>query len=185
MQFQSDYPYLLLIVSALLASGVSYWLYRNNPLNLAKKWMVYGIMGLRWFSLFFICFLLLEPMIKWITQQKEKPLLVLAIDNSESMVAGKNANYLRNDFLNELQAFKSDLSSQFNLVQYTIGSGIAISDSLNFNEKLSNLSEGLTELENRNYQLNHAATILISDGMYNAGSNPAYALSKASAPVFT
>ena len=147
--------------------------------------MVYGIMGLRWFSLFFICFLLLEPMIKWITQQKEKPLLVLAIDNSESMVAGKNANYLRNEFLSEVQAFKSDLSSQFNIVQYTIGNGVAISDSVNFNEKLSNLSEGLTELENRNYQLNHAATILISDGMYNAGSNPAYALSKASAPVFT
>ncbi len=147
--------------------------------------MVYALMILRGMGLFIICFLLLEPIIKWLNQQKEKPILVIAVDNSESMLLGNNARFLKTEFSQALADFKSDLSEQYTIVNYTLGSEVKISDSLTFSEKLSNLSEGLEEIENNHFQLNHAATVLISDGMYNAGSNPAYAMSKAAQPIYT
>ena len=185
MQFQTNYPILLIVASALLATFVSYWLYRKNPLKLTQKWMVYGVMGLRWLSLFFICFLLLEPLIKWLNQHKEKPILVIAFDNSQSMLGGKDKDYLQSQFLPALNLFKKNLADQFNVITYTIGSEVKRTDSLSFTDKISNLSGGLEEIENNYFQTNHAATLLISDGMYNAGSNPAYALNKNSPPVFT
>lgn len=185
MQFQTNYPFLFIVASALLATFVSYWLYRKNPLKLAQKWMVYGVMGLRWLSLFFICFLLLEPLIKWLNQHKEKPILVIAVDNSQSMQGGKEGEYLTKEFIPALQLFKEQLADQFNVVSYTLGSELKLTDTLNFTDKISNISAGLEEIENNHFQTNHAATILISDGMYNAGSNPAYSRNKTSAPVFT
>jgi hypothetical protein len=185
MQFKTDYSLLFLFVSAIISCCLSYWVYRNNPLKLQKKWMVYVLMILRGMGLFIICFLLLEPIIKWLNQQKEKPILVIAVDNSESMLLGNNARFLKTEFTQALADFKSDLSEQYTIVNYTLGSEVKISDSLTFSEKLSNLSEGLEEIENNHFQLNHAATVLISDGMYNAGSNPAYAMSKAAQPIYT
>lgn len=147
--------------------------------------MVYTLMGIRAFSVFIICFLLLEPIIKWLHTEKEKPILVIAVDNSESMLSGNDANYLKSEFNQALAQFKGELSEQFTIVNYTLGSEVKITDSITFTEKLSNLSGGIEEIENNHFQLNHAATVLISDGMYNTGSNPAYAVSKTSAPIHT
>ncbi|MCG9881203.1 MAG: VWA domain-containing protein [Bacteroidia bacterium] len=147
--------------------------------------MEWGVMSIRWFSLFIICFLLIEPMVKWLNQHKEKPLVVLAVDNSESMLAGDKSNYLKTEFAAQLQNLKEELSDKFKIATFTLGSQTKISDSLSFQEKQSKLSEGLTEIENYTYQQNHAATILFSDGMYNEGSNPIYTISRTSAPIYT
>ena len=78
-------------------------------------------MGIRFLVVFILCFLLLEPMIKWVTERKEKPILVLAIDNSESMKQSKDSSYLNNLFGNDLASFKEAVSNRFDVVTYTLG----------------------------------------------------------------
>ncbi|MDZ4668783.1 MAG: hypothetical protein SGJ00_13010 [bacterium] len=185
MHFNATYPFLWLLASALLAAGFSFLLYQFNPLKLPKKWMNYGMMFLRFLSIFFICFLLLEPMFKWLSQRKEKPLLILAIDNSESMVQGKDSSFVRRTLMPQIKQFKEALADRFQIESYTIGEQTQKSEDYSFNEKLTNISDALVQIENDQYNLNHAATVLISDGIYNQGSNPIYALNKKSAPVFT
>jgi hypothetical protein len=185
MQFNSSYPVLWLLASAFLAAGFSYLLYQHNPLKLSKKWMVYGVMSVRFVSLFFICFLLLEPMFKWISQRKEKPILVLAIDNSESMVQAKDSAFIRQDLLTQLNKFKEGLEDRFQVETYGFGESTQKNKELTFKDKLSNISDALVQIENDHYNLNHAATVLVSDGIFNQGSNPIYALNKKSAPVYT
>lgn len=185
MHFNSVYPVLWLLASCILALGISYALYRNNPLKFNHKWMEFTIMGIRFLSIFFICFLLLEPMIKWVTQRKEKPILVLAIDNSESMLQSKDSSYLLNNFSKDLEKFKEVAAKRFDIETYSLGENTNKQSNFNFKEKLSNLSDALVQIENDHYNLNHAATILVSDGIYNQGSNPTYTIQKGSAPIFT
>lgn len=185
MHFNTQYSFFYIVLSLAIASLLSYLLYKGNPLKLQKKWMQWTVMGVRWFSLFIICFLLIEPLVKWLNQHKEKPLLIFAIDNSESMVAGKNGVYTKTEFVSELQKIKEELADKFKIVNFTLGSQTKISDSLSFHEKQSKLAEGLAEIENYTFQQNHAATILVSDGMYNEGSNPLYSLNSTQAPIFT
>jgi hypothetical protein len=185
MFFNSAYPVLWLLASFALALVVSYALYRNNPLKFSKKWMEYTIMGIRFLVVFILCFLLLEPMIKWVTERKEKPILVLAIDNSESMKQSKDSSYLNNLFGNDLASFKEAVSNRFDVVTYTLGEKTKKENTYSFKEKLSNISDALVQIENDHYNLNHTTTILISDGIYNQGSNPTYALQKGSAPIYT
>ena len=185
MQFNASFPILWLLISAILAAGFSYFLYIKNPLKLPKSWIVYGIMAIRFASLFFICFLLLGPMIKWISQQKEKPILVLAIDNSESMLHAKDSSFVRNELVKRINQFKEALSNQFQVETYAFGESSKKSESLSFTDKLSNISDALVQIETDHFNLNHAATVLVSDGIYNQGSNPVYSLNKKSAPVYS
>jgi len=122
MHFNIAYPFVWFLVGLLLAGGASYVLYKNNPLNFSKPWMNRAIMALRFLLLWIICLLLLQPMIKWLSHQTEKPILVIAIDNSESMVLGKDSAAFRKSFSQQLQQFTEKVSEQFLVKTYTLGS---------------------------------------------------------------
>lgn len=147
--------------------------------------MEWGVMGLRFVSIFLICFLLLEPMFKWVTQRKEKPIISIAIDNSESMVQNADSAYVRKQLKDDITALSKKLEDKFRIETYTFGQKTEANNELTFSEKLSNISDALESINNQNYNLNHAATLLISDGIYNQGSNPIYALPKGAAPVYS
>lgn len=172
MHFNIAYPFVWFLAGLLLAGGASYVLYKNNPLNFSKPWMNRAIMALRFLLLWVICLLLLQPMIKWLSHQTEKPILVVAIDNSESMVLGKDSAAFRRSFSQQLQQFTEQVSEQFLVKTYTFGSNTNLTSNPNFTEKLSNISAALTDMEAEQYNLNHAATVLISDGIYNRGTDP-------------
>ncbi len=185
MHFTFAYPFIGILASILLAGISAYFLYKSNPLKLPKPWMVYAVMGIRFISLFIVCFLLLGPMIKWVSQRKEKPILAIAIDNSASMVQANDSNFVKNELSKQIETLKSELKENYTVESYTIGASAEKNKALNFSEKSTNLSDALLQISNEHYNLNHSATLLISDGIYNQGSNPAYALEKGTAPVYT
>ena len=147
--------------------------------------MVYAVMAIRFLTLFIICFLLLGPMFKWVSQRKEKPILAIAIDNSASMLQASDSSYIRNNLKKEISKLSDALKEQYSIETYTIGASAEKNKEITFTEKSTNLSDALLQISNDHYNLNHNATLLISDGIYNQGSNPAYALEKGAAPVYT
>jgi hypothetical protein len=184
MHFNIAYSFFWFLASLLLASGAAYVLYRNNPLKFEHKGMRYGIGILRFLTLLLLCLLLMEPLIKWMSQKKEKPILVLAIDNSESMRMNKDS-VLSLQIPSKIEALKEALADRFLVQTYTLGEQTKPNEELNFSEKLSNLSEPIDQIYNDKYQLNLAGIVLVSDGIYNQGSNPIYAWKKGEAPIFT
>ena len=185
MSFSVGHPWILILASLLLAAGGSYFLYRNNPLKLGHKIIEYLLLALRFLSLFTICFLLLGPLFKLISHKSEKPIVVLAVDNSQSIVNNKDSAFYRGPFLDELNQLKKKIANQYQLEFVTVGSKQTPNGKTSFDEKLSNLSEAINSIQNNYYNLNLAALILASDGLYNQGSNPLYAANALKCNIYT
>ncbi len=185
MSFSVGHPLLLILASLVLAGAASYFLYRNNPLKLTNNYARYSLLALRFLLVFFLCFLLLGPLTKFISHKTEKPIVVLALDNSQSIIANKDSAFYKGAFIEKIEKIKEQLGEKYDLQVLTFGASQTYNGPLNFTEKQSNISEALSSIQNNNYNLNLAAVILASDGIYNQGSNPVYINNNSKSVLYT
>ncbi len=185
MSFQVSYPYLYLFICCLLAASSAWFLYRKNPLDISNKYILWLIHVLRFASIFILCFLLLGPLLNLVNRKVEKPIIMLAVDNSQSIVSSKDSTFYRNDFAKQILEFKDKLSNKYEVKFYTLGKDVNEDTKIDFSQKQSDLSKVFSEAENKFSNLNLGAIILASDGIYNEGENPIYTSKNTKAPVFT
>lgn len=135
-----------------------------------------------------ITFLLLSPLIRTIKRTVEKPVVVIAQDNSESLIAGKDSSFYKKEYKEKLQKLINKLADKYDVRMYSFADKIkelSTLDSLNFKDKQTNISALFDELDTRYSNRNLGAIILASDGLYNSGSNPIYVSDKLKIPVYT
>ncbi len=174
MSFSTPYPYAFIISWLLLAAGISYFLYRNNPLNIANIWLRKALYLLRFSVVFSILLLLLGPLFELKTQRIEKPIIALLVDNTASLLSGgKNKEELKNQLAN-LLTIPEKLGEDYQVKIYSFGESLKENTNFDFNEKQSNIAAGIKGVGEAHYNLNLASIILVSDGIYNAGENPMY-----------
>jgi hypothetical protein len=189
MNIVIEYPWwfvLFCITAGLLYSGVLY--YKNNKLNELPNWLVKTLFIVRFTVVTLIGFLLLSPLLNIIDREVEKPIVIIAQDNSASIVIGKDSSFYRNQFKKKLQTLTNELSDKYEVKWYSFGDNVnALSslDSLKFNEKQTSISSFFDEIETRYSNRNLGAVILATDGLYNKGSNPVYASEKIKSPVYS
>lgn len=173
MKLLLNSPIWFVLLCIAIAGLGAFLLYRKdrNLTELSTLWKRI-LTGLRFVSIFFLVFLLLEPLIEYATTKVEKPIVVLAYDNSESMIFSKDSIQVKKELKEKLEALKTQLSSDFELTLYGFGQEVNETPSFDFSDKQTDISKFLTEIENRYYNRNLGGVILASDGIYNSGSNP-------------
>ena len=178
---------LLCIMAGILASMALYYHERDNEF---PAWLK-RLLGVNRFLLVsIIAFLLLSPLLKVVSHQSEKPIIVFAHDNSMSVVLGDDSAFYRGEYMDELNAMLEDLHTDYELSLFTFGEEVnAIAgysfDSLTFSEKLSDMSALFDIMDVRFSNRNTGALIIAGDGIYNHGLNPVYRASGASYPIYT
>ncbi len=189
MSILLEYPWwfvIFCITSGLLYSGVLY--YRNNKLNELAKWLVKTLFVFRFVVVTLLSFLLLSPLLNSIEREVEKPVVVIAQDNSESIVIGKDSSFYQTQYKQKLQTLSDALSDKYDVKIYSFADKINTISSLNavkFDEKQTAISSLFDELEIRYSNRNLGAVIIASDGLYNKGSNPVFASEKIKTPIYT
>ena len=86
MQIVFQYPTWFLLLA--LAAGVAYALgmyFREKRTAEMPVWMVRGLAAVRGLTIFILAVLLIGPLIKSTTKRTEKPIVVIAQDNSSSI----------------------------------------------------------------------------------------------------
>ncbi|MDG1175965.1 MAG: hypothetical protein P8N07_09230, partial [Flavobacteriales bacterium] len=142
--------------------------------------------ALRFLSLFFLAFLLLEPLLEYSKKKVEKPIIVLAHDNSESMVFANDSVVVKSQLEESYNSLKAKLSADYEVVSYSVGDKVSENPTFDFKDKQTNLSEFFTEIQNRYYNRNLGGIVLASDGIYNSGGNPVFEAKKLkNVPVFS
>lgn len=136
---------------------------------------------LRFVTIFSILLLLINPKFDKITYFNEKPNLVVAVDNSESI------SYLKHDLktrqlIADLKSNK-DLNERFNLEFYRFGKDVEATDSLSFDEKQSNPSLLFDRLSQVN-GTNMSPTLFISDGNQTYGNDYEFYTTRYKQPVY-
>jgi hypothetical protein len=141
---------------------------------------------LRFACVTLISLFLLKPLIKTIDRTVEKPIVVIAQDNSQSLVVGADSNYYNNEYKNQLAELAASFGEDYDVRTFTFGERVQEGiDSLSYDEQLTDYSDFLEEIYTRFSGRNLGAIIMASDGLYNKGSNPVHSYKKLNVPVYT
>lgn len=185
MEIQTNISHPVIIITLLLALAASLpyalYFYRKNTDEFNTKQRI-ALSLLRFIGFFLISFLLLAPVTELIRNRIEKPLIILGIDNSESMAKDSINAALVESFIDKT---KTSLSDKYKVETFLFGDKVRQSDSISFTDLWSNYSNFFLEIEKRYFNLNVGAIVLVGDGIYNQGKNPEQLINNINVPVYT
>ncbi len=180
-----QYPNWYVLLCVLLGLVSALFLYFRDKAFREQPPYLHAFMGLfRFLSVTGIALLLLTPLLKHLITEVKKPLVILAQDVSESVGAELDEQE-KAAYRQSWQQLREELGEQYDVKEYAFGSSVREGADFPFTDKLSNISEMLSTAYNLYSNQNLGALILATDGIYNEGSNPAYAANKLGAPVYT
>ena len=175
----------MVLLCLLAGAAYSAVLYYRNPIPDTSPRLVLIMAALRFLSVSLIAFLLLAPMLRTLIKRTEKPIIVVANDESESIVAGRDSLFYRNTFVNDLNKLSDQLNEKFDVKRYSFGDKLTNDFNNQYKDKQTDMAALFSEICNRYANRNLAAVVLAGDGIYNTGLDPVYATANASYPVYT
>ncbi len=189
MNIITEYP-LWFTLFCLLAGGIyaGVLYYKDKRLNELSKWLIRIMALFRFIVVSLLCFLLLSPLLRSVVREVEKPIIIIAQDNSESLISGNDSAFYRGEYKQKMNALAEELSDKYDVKIYSFADGIkerSSFDSISFNEKQTNISALFKEIETRYSNRNVGAVVLGTDGIYNQGSSPIYAAGQMKQNIYT
>jgi hypothetical protein len=169
----------LLLLCATVAGIFSFILYRksqhDSPLTSTQ---IKALSALRFLSVFLIAALLLQLAVQHIKHRKQKPELLIGIDNSESL------NSYQEELLAAIDQLKSGLR-EYDPEILLFDSETRISNDVDFEGKRSDYSNLLAEINQNYISSNIGALVLLGDGIFNAGTDPSFAAESVNYPIYS
>ncbi len=172
-----------LLGAILLGIGYAALLY-NKKSKLPKN-QLRAVFTLRALAVAGMVFLLFAPLIKIANKRLEKPIILIAQDNSASIKISKPENFNPSAYSKNLKALKEKLQRDFEVKTFRFGT--QVNPGLHFDSKdnLTNISAFFKQVNDQYANRNIGAVILASDGLYNQGGDPQYEAAKIKAPIYT
>ncbi|MDX9882582.1 MAG: hypothetical protein RBS73_10990 [Prolixibacteraceae bacterium] len=179
LSFDNDIALVFMLIFALLAIAVSMIAYYKNRKTTGLSVVQTRFLFLLRASAVFLClFLFLKPVIILKKQIKEKPVIIIAADNSQSLK--KYGAYL----IETVEKIKKGLPDKYEPEFWLFGENATTGSTLDFSDNQSDYSELLASVSNRYLNKNVGALVLFGDGIYNAGQNPLNYAEKLVFPVY-
>ena len=169
-----EYPPLYWLPMALLGFGLAWWLYSKKgpwPPVVGK-----GLFVLRGLVFSLLAILFLGPLLRQIANNFVKPEIIFALDTSRSIAAGTDSLALV-QLWGQMKALSEVLEEDgLTLRLHTLdGEDIAMGGEMpSFEATQTDLHRWLSDLESQSRLGNVKRVVLLSDGITNAGQNPAY-----------
>jgi hypothetical protein len=185
MQVFLSYPSWFVLLCVALASIYSIILYyKQKQLASIQKTYRYLLSIARFVAVFIISFLLLAPFVKRHSSKTEKPIIIIAQDNSSSIkYAFKKID--SNAYFKNLNTLQKELSENYEVKTYTFDEQLHPNYSKTLNGKISNLSKTLDDINDIYFYRNVGAIIMATDGIYNRGISPQYTEASNLYPIYT
>ncbi|MDW7695252.1 VWA domain-containing protein [Flammeovirgaceae bacterium SG7u.111] len=171
-----EYSGWYVLLCFLVGAGYAYLLYQKKttwgkPLNYLLAFVRFTLIAL-------ICLLLLGPYVKQITNEYEKPTVVFAIDNSQSIPLVTDSNAVK-QLLGEFDEVANSLKQkEYNVeivpLEELENLSVENASDIKFDSKKTNLSDLLRKIQVQYENRNLAEVVLFTDGVYNQGISPDY-----------
>ena len=170
---------------ACLLLGCSYaWILYGKNKSLVSN-LKYTLAALRILIITAIVWLIFAPLVKRISYNPEKPIIILAHDNSISVAQIKPAGFNQQRYQQDLKQLVDKLSSKYDVQTYSFSDSVKSGLDFAGKGRLSNASALINQLNDELLNRNVGAVIIASDGIFNRGGNPLYEMSKIKAPFYT
>ena len=175
----------MLIVSLLAGLAAATVLYFRNKKQHYGKALNVILFALRTLIVGLVVLLLFNPLIRQKFSSVETPTIILAHDNSSSVVLCKDSVFYKKDYLTQFEQFRKDLNADFQVDEYLFGEEVRDFEQLDFSNQLTDLSSLIKTLDRRYYKRNVGAVLLFSDGIYNRGFEPELVAENFPFPIHT
>lgn len=175
----TNFTIFFIILSFGIALSLALFQYRVKS-KIGEKLSAY-LSILRFVSIFTLLLLLINPKFQNTTYYNEKPNLVVAVDNSES-IKYLNQHQTALDFLASVKS-NLDLNNRFNIEYYQFDNEVYKLSEINFDKSQSNISKALSDMGDI-YKNSNTAVVLLTDGNQTYGRDYQYTVSTKRLPVF-
>ncbi len=184
-QLDIDYPNWAFVLPILLGFLFSLLLYfRNKNNKISPQWSIF-LSVLRFLSTALIALLLLNPFVKTTKKYVQKPKLLLAVDNSQSMLHSSDSVFLLNNLADKIGDFEIALDGKYQTDKLLFGEKVRPFGSIDFSDNLSDYSQVFRYVNKHYRESELAGLLIIGDGIFNYGTEPFYASSDTYFPVYT
>ncbi|ATP58885.1 hypothetical protein CPT03_21645 [Pedobacter ginsengisoli] len=177
--------YTLLALLGCLLTGILFaWLLYRKTEHLAKR-LRYGLFVIRTTVVSVIAALLFLPLIRSVSYNLEKPVIIIGQDNSLSVGTIEPNGFKKDQYERDMKNLANKLSEKYEVKIYNFSDSIKSGYDFKNNGQVSNASMFINQLNDELLNRNVGAIILSSDGIFNRGGSPLYDLNKLKAPVYT
>ena len=129
-----------------------------------------------------VALFLLSLVLEKTNKYEEKPALLVAVDNSQSMLSDGNTQPQIEEYITQI---KNTATKKYKVELVRFGDEIDENMELDFSSKTSDYASLINYIAERYYNLNLGGVMLIGDGIYNVGRNPAQFVQNITAPIYT
>lgn len=174
----------LAFLGCLLIGMAFAWLSYDKPGNIQRVLRII-LAAIRTFSVTLILWLLFSPPIKKVSYTLEKPIVVIAQDNSQSAGHILPADFDSLRYRKDLQELSNSLAAQYELKLFSFSDTVSKGLDFGYKGKVTNAMALAAKLRDELMNRNVGAIILATDGIFNRGGNPSLIFETLSAPVYT
>ena len=178
-------PFWMCLVAVTVGFAFAMLLYFKNKKQHYGKPLTIMLFVLRTLIGGLVTMLLFNPYIRQKVSVVEQPTVVLAHDNSASMVLSKDSAFYKETYPAQFDAFQIELNNDFQVDAYLFGQEVRDFGQLDFMDQLTDISSMLQSVERNYYKRNVGAVVLFSDGIYNRGFEPSLLTDKFAFPIHT
>lgn len=177
--------YTLLVLFGCLLTGIFFsWLLYHGTAHLEKK-LRCGLAVMRAVVIAGIGFVLFFPLVRSVSYNLEKPLIVIAQDNSLSVRNIRPPGFNEEQYQKDFQKLADELGKRYEVKIYNFSDSVKSGFDFLGKGKLSNGFQFISRMNDQLMNRNVGAMIIASDGIFNRGGSPLYEINKLKTPVYT
>lgn len=158
---------------------------REGLLKDIPAWLGRVLLFCRFVVVSALSFLLLSPMIRKVSREVEKPIVVLALDQSQSIINSRDSLKRKEQIRQDMEVLRNELDGTCEIKVFAFGDHTREQQDFLFRDKLTDFSELYRDLDALYSNRNVGAIVLASDGLYNEGASPVYGPSRLKVPVYS
>ena len=129
---------------------------------------------LRWITFILLSIFLLRPKIIKSELVKEKPILLLAQDNSKSILSNEDSTFYKNFYEDSIKSQFEELREFYDLRTYIFGQKILKDTLFSFKDNSTNFDQLYSFINLKHHGTNLTDLVIASDGIVNMGKDLPY-----------
>ena len=185
MNISTEYPFWMVFLCIIAGLGYAVIMYYKNKRHDFSPLLTKVMAFLRFTVVFILSFLLMTPLLKTIVHTNEKPIIVFAQDNSQSVTINKDSAFYKKEYKQKIDNLLKQLSKKYEVKSFSFDDKVVEGLPFNYDGKQTDIALLFQDLITRYTNRNVGAIILASDGIFNKGNNPIYASVKIKAPIYS
>ena len=175
----------IFVIAILFGLCFASLLYLFNRKQHYSKSLMFLLFTLRFISVSVIIVLFFNPYIKIKQKTVEHSTIILAQDNSKSLILTKDSSFYKNEYPLLLDTLTNKLSQKHIVDKYLFGNKTKDFDSIDYQDYYTDISEVLKTFKKDYYKKNVGAVILLSDGICNKSHSPEQDIESYPFPIYT